>query len=53
MVREPVPKPDSLRRTPTDGRPQLVDLGMPVFTDPPVANAAMTPQLSISTSPGR
>ncbi|GAA0898029.1 MULTISPECIES: hypothetical protein [Streptomyces violaceusniger group] len=23
----------SLKNTPTDGRPQLVDLGMPVFTD--------------------
>ncbi|WP_405495737.1 hypothetical protein [Streptomyces sp. NBC_00096] len=26
-------KPHSLKRTPTAGRPQLVDLGMPVFTD--------------------
>ncbi|MFD9951394.1 tyrosine-type recombinase/integrase [[Kitasatospora] papulosa] len=26
-------KLNSLKRTPTDGRPQLVDLGMPVFTD--------------------
>ncbi|MCX5107191.1 hypothetical protein OOK13_01260 [Streptomyces sp. NBC_00378] len=25
----------SLKRTPADGRPQLVDLGMPLFTDPP------------------
>ncbi|WP_275560135.1 hypothetical protein [Streptomyces sp. 5-6(2022)] len=24
---------NSLKRAPTDGRPQLVDLGMPVFTD--------------------
>jgi|SRR5882757_4798863 len=26
-------KLNSLKRAPTDGRPQLVDLGMPVFTD--------------------
>ncbi|MDX3761918.1 hypothetical protein ACWDBO_52940 [Streptomyces mirabilis] len=26
-------KLNSLKRSPTDGRPQLVDLGMPVFTD--------------------
>ncbi|MFD4549244.1 hypothetical protein [Streptomyces sp. NPDC058466] len=26
-------KLSSLKRSPTDGRPQLVDLGMPVFTD--------------------
>lgn len=25
---------NSLSRAPGDGRPQLVDLGMPVFTDP-------------------
>ncbi|MFI9587055.1 hypothetical protein ACIHCQ_35760 [Streptomyces sp. NPDC052236] len=25
----------SLNRAPTDGRPQLVDLGMPLFTDLP------------------
>ncbi|WP_255306572.1 hypothetical protein [Streptomyces sp. Wb2n-11] len=25
----------SLNRTPTDGRPQLVDLGMPIFNDTP------------------
>lgn len=25
----------SLNRTPADGRPQLVDLGMPIFTDTP------------------
>ncbi|MFK0230869.1 hypothetical protein ACIQUL_34460 [Streptomyces sp. NPDC090303] len=24
---------NSLKSTPADGRPQLVDLGMPVFTD--------------------
>ncbi|MEV8349432.1 hypothetical protein ACFVTT_26705 [Streptomyces niveus] len=27
-------KLNSLSRAPADGRPQLVDLGMPVFTDP-------------------
>jgi hypothetical protein len=27
-------KLNSLRNTPADGRPQLVDLGMPVITDP-------------------
>lgn len=27
-------KLNSLKNTPADGRPQLVDLGMPVFTDP-------------------
>ncbi|MEV7960430.1 hypothetical protein ACFVZR_34420 [Streptomyces sp. NPDC058316] len=27
-------KLNSLRQAPTDGRPQLVELGMPVFTDP-------------------
>ncbi|WP_279638426.1 hypothetical protein [Kitasatospora cineracea] len=26
-------KLNSLKNTPTDGRPQLVNLGMPVFTD--------------------
>ncbi|WP_405685291.1 hypothetical protein [Streptomyces sp. NBC_00057] len=26
-------KLNSLKNTPADGRPQLVDLGMPVFTD--------------------
>ncbi|MFJ8075404.1 hypothetical protein ACIQ7Q_16080 [Streptomyces sp. NPDC096176] len=26
-------KLNSLKQAPTDGRPQLVDLGMPVFTD--------------------
>lgn len=26
-------KLNSLKRAPADGRPQLVDLGMPVFTD--------------------
>lgn len=26
-------KLNSFKRAPTDGRPQLVDLGMPVFTD--------------------
>lgn len=25
----------SLKNAPTDGRPQLIDLGMPVFTDTP------------------
>ncbi|MGW1771309.1 hypothetical protein [Streptomyces sp. NPDC002104] len=39
-----------LKRALTDGRPQLVDLGMPVFTDQPVANSARTSQLSLSTS---
>lgn len=33
-------KLNSLKNTPADGRPQLVDLGMPVFTD-----NAPTPQL--------
>ncbi|MDQ1013570.1 hypothetical protein [Streptomyces afghaniensis] len=33
-------KLNSLKRTPTDGRPQLVDLGMPLFTDD-----ALPPQL--------
>lgn len=28
-------KLSSLKNTPVDGRPQLVDLGMPVFTDTP------------------
>lgn len=28
-------KLNSLKRAPTDGRPELVDLGMPVFTDSP------------------
>ncbi|MFF3787211.1 hypothetical protein [Streptomyces sp. NPDC001933] len=36
----------SLNRTSTDGRPQLVDLGMPVFTDdaPPPQPAAREPE---------
>jgi hypothetical protein len=30
-------KLNSLKNTPADGRPQLVDLGMPLFTDPPAS----------------
>ncbi|GAA2695347.1 hypothetical protein [Streptomyces lunalinharesii] len=33
----------SLNRTSTDGRPQLVDLGMPLFTDPPARHFDSTP----------
>jgi hypothetical protein len=32
----------SLNRTSADGRPQLVDLGMPVFTDPPAHHSNST-----------
>ncbi|MEV5283043.1 hypothetical protein [Streptomyces sp. NPDC051994] len=32
-------KLNSLNRAPTDGRPQLVDLGMPVFIDHALAPA--------------
>ncbi|MFJ1545244.1 hypothetical protein [Streptomyces sp. NPDC088246] len=33
----------SLNRTCTDGRPQLVDLGMPLFTDPPADSSDSAP----------
>ncbi|MFF4576540.1 hypothetical protein [Streptomyces sp. NPDC001410] len=32
----------SLNRTSADGRPQLVDLGMPLFTDPPAHHSGST-----------
>ncbi|MFD8561242.1 hypothetical protein ACWDOR_39515 [Streptosporangium canum] len=32
----------SLNRTSTDGRPRLVDLGMPLFTDPPAHHSGST-----------
>jgi hypothetical protein len=32
----------SLNRTSADGRPQLVDLGMPLFTDPPARHSDST-----------
>ncbi|MEU3518302.1 hypothetical protein ABZ770_23965 [Streptomyces sp. NPDC006654] len=39
-------KLNSLKRTSTDGRPQLVDLGMPLFTD------TSQPKSSTSASQG-
>ncbi|MFF2809724.1 hypothetical protein ACFVT2_21660 [Streptomyces sp. NPDC058000] len=33
LLHGPASKPNNLKRASTDRRPQLVDLGMPVFTD--------------------